>query len=331
MVFDNLTYEQCVAQGIGPLVFPERLRVTGDGLRVTDAERMKMKAVCMSTMQQQVHLQHTLEQAWQALEKAGIRAVLMKGAGLAACYPAPERRPWGDIDLFVGKNQYHPACAVMRETFPKALKFDEELDHYKHYNLIADGISIEIHRVSVGLQHPLDERRYARFEHEGMTMSEERLTINGLEVRVPEPTFNVLFVFLHSWEHAITQGACLRQLYDLSFLMQHYADRIDYKRLHAYLRALHLEEPWAIYRDILENRPTDNPFLTDMLNGKLVEPKQDKIEATNRFVRKYKTMQARLGNARRIRRYSPAYARHMVATTLLHGASRLFAKDRKWE
>ena len=56
----------------------------------------------------------------------------------------------------------------MRETFPKALKFDEDLDHYKHYNLIADGISIEIHRVSIDFQHPIDERRYARMERYGM-------------------------------------------------------------------------------------------------------------------------------------------------------------------
>ena len=51
----------------------------------------------------------------------------------------------------------------------------------------------------------------------------------------------------------------------------------------------------------------------------------------NRFVRKWGTMKERLKNAERIGQYSPEYARHMKAETLLHGALRLFAKDRHWE
>ena len=218
----------CAMQGVGPLVYPMLLAESNEQL--SDALRAQMKAVCVHSMQTQAQIYHIQEQAYRALEKAGIQAVLMKGAGLAALYPTPEQRQWGDVDLFVGKNQYHQAARVMRETFPNALKFDEELDHYKHYNLIADGVSIEIHRVSVSLSHPCDVRRYARMEEQGMTKSNERITVNGLEVRVPEPTFNTLMVFLHSWEHMLTQGANLRQLCDLALLLHHYHDRIDTKR-----------------------------------------------------------------------------------------------------
>ena len=216
-----------MCQGTGPLAFPL--------FAMTPA----MKMVCVHNMQQQVKLQHTLSVAWTALTKAGIHPILMKGASLAALYPSPEQRAWGDIDLFVGKEQYHPACAVMRETFPDALKFDEELDHYKHYNLIADGISIEIHRVTVGFQHPIDERRYAKMEAYGAAHACE-LNIGGLEVKVFDPTFNALFVMLHSWEHMTTQGANIRQLCDLALLLHHYAGQIDTQRLKTWLKALHL-------------------------------------------------------------------------------------------
>ena len=127
-----------------------------------------MKMVCVQTIQEQVKVRYVLERAWLALEQAGIKAVLMKGVGLAMYWPEPSRRPWGDIDLYVGPEQYHPACAVMPAAFPDALKFDEELDHYKHYNLIADGVSIEVHRVSVSMTHPRDVRRYAKMEKMGM-------------------------------------------------------------------------------------------------------------------------------------------------------------------
>lgn len=343
MIFDELTFEQCLAQGVGPTVFPKRLEDAID-----PEHNAGMKMVCLQNLQQQVKLQYTLTQAWTALTKAGIRPVLMKGAGLAALYPEPQMRTWGDIDLFVGIDQYHPACAVMRETFPDALKFDEELDHYKHYNLIADGISIEIHRVSVGFQHPIDERRYAQMEHFGVEHAEP-LTVNGLEVKVFEPTFNALFVMLHSWEHMITQGANVRQLYDVALLLRRYHKQIDAQRLKKWLNQLHLMDVWKLYVYLLVQYlgvPQEETFFYDMserlaargerlmkdlLAGKMVEPKPQEQASRNRIIRKWHTMQGRLRNARRIAKYSPAYARHMNATTLLHGALRFFAKDRHWE
>lgn len=321
-------------QGTGPLAFPL--------LPMTPA----MKMVCVHNMQQQVKLQHTLSVAWTALTKAGIHPILMKGASLAALYPSPEQRAWGDIDLFVGKEQYHPACAVMRETFPEALKFDEELDHYKHYNLIADGISIEIHRVTVGMQHPIDERRYAQMEAYGAAHACD-LNIGGLEVKVFDPTFNALFVMLHSWEHMMTQGANIRQLCDLALLLHRYKDAIDANLLRRWLKSLHLYDVWQLYAYNIgqsiglpreeslfySEKVADRAerLMTDLLAGKMVAPQAEHKAVKNRILRKWHTMQERMKNAKRIRRYSPAFARHMQAETLLHGALRFFAKDRNWE
>ncbi|MBQ5379746.1 MAG: nucleotidyltransferase family protein [Paludibacteraceae bacterium] len=329
-------------QSTSTLVYPMVLEQTD----IPASVRLQMKSMCLQTMQQQVKLQHTLQVALDALEKAGIQAVLMKGAGLAMLYPEPQYRTWGDIDLFVGKEQYHPACAVMRSTFPDALKFDEELDHYKHYNLIADGISIEIHRISVAQQHPVDEMRYDQIEHFGMTHG-ERITLNGLTVTVPEPTFNALFVLLHAWEHMLTQGANIRQLCDWVLLLRSYHDTIDSERLKSYLNALHLMDVWQLFTWLavhhLGLKPeealfySDEPahradrLLSDLLLGQMVEIKHSDTAPKGRIRRKMHTMQERMKNADRIEQYSPAYARHMRATTWLHGARRFFAKDRHWE
>jgi len=335
---DEQLLDRHMRQGTAPLVFPL--------LPMTPP----MKAVCVSTIQQQVKIMHTLRFAWDALTRAGIQPVLMKGAGLAALYPSPEQRSYGDIDLYVGQTQYHPACAVMRETFPKALKFDEELDHYKHYNLIADGISIEIHRVTVDLQHPCDHRRYARMEAYGMAHAVHVTPHpSPLTLTIPEPTFNALLIMLHSWEHMMTRGANLRQLCDLTLLLHHYATQIDAKRLKRYLTSLHLLDVWQLYMFILVNHlglPQNEALfytndahlalraehlLNDLLEGRLIEPEHTQNPPKGRFARKFHTMRQRMANARRIGQYSPAYGRHLVATTLLHGTSRLFAKDRKWE
>lgn len=344
MILDELTYEQCMAQGVGPFVFPKRLEKGID-----PANSLRMKTVCLQNMQEQVKMRYTLEKAWKALTEAGIEPVLMKGAGLAVLYPEPQMRQWGDVDLFVGKEQYHPACAAMRSAFPKALKFDEELDHYKHYNLIADGVSIEVHRVTMALTHPVDKRRYEKMEEYGMAKS-ERLVLNGLEVAVFEPTFNALFVFMHSWEHMMTNGASLRQLCDVSLLLHRYADRIDRRLLGRWLRALHLTEVWQLYMAIcvrhLGLQETEAPFysaderivtnanqlLKALLEGRMREIRStDSVPAKNRFVRKWYTMKLRMRNADRIGQFSPDYARHLRAGIILSGLGRLFAKDRHWE
>ena len=332
----------------GALIFPMMLANEGVQEALDTGLKTQMKAVCAQTMLQQVKLQHTLLTAWQALKSAGIRPVLMKGAGLAALYEKPYFRSWGDVDLFVGKDQYHPACAVMRATFPDALKFDEELDHYKHYNLIADGISIEVHRVTIGLQHPIDARRYARMEQKGMCAERvEEIVIGDTKVAVPEPTYNVLLVFMHSWEHMLTEGACVRQLCDLALLLHHYTAQIDRGQLKRNLQQLHLLDVWQVYMALLVALmglpEEDAPYYThacvaraeklcdDLLADKMKPSKATKPAPENRIARKWHTMQERLNNARRMERYSASYARHMKIETWLHGMLRFFAKDRHWE
>lgn len=339
----------CEQQGTAPLVYAQLLSEDSwlDSMEVSAPMRLRMKQVCVHTMQQQAHLQLTLRRVWEACEQHGIWAVLMKGAGLAVYYPTPQQRAWGDVDIYVGADQYHAACAAMRATFSNALRFDEELDHYKHYNLIADGVSIEVHRVSMGLQHPLDVRRYACMEAVGMREAEE-IDVDGLVVRVPEVTFNALMVMLHSWEHVLSQGASIRQLCDLALLLHRRGADMDRERLARDLRGLALMDVWQVYMYILVEYlglpQEEAPFYTsacarraevllvDMLEGRLGEEKnRDGKVVSNRWLRKWSTMRVRLRNAKRIRSYSPFYARHMVATTWLHGLGRLLAKDRRWE
>lgn len=330
-------------QGTGALVYPAVLAQEG----LSDATRAHMKSVCLHAMQQQVKLQHVLEKAWRALEQADIPAVLLKGASLAALYPQMQQRTWGDVDLFVGKAQYHAACAAMREALPEAGAFKEEREHYKHYNIDVGDVPIELHRVTMGLQHPRDKRCYERIEAYGMAYAEWQ-TINGLSVRVPEPTFNVLFVFLHSWEHFIGGSANVRQMCDLALLLHHYTKELKPELFEQWLKQLNLLDVWQLYAYNMTQSlglPRDESLLRtekvaeraekmmeELLHGEWAKRRMgERKEAQNRWVRKWGTMQERMKSAERIKEFSPAYARHMNWTTWLHGAGRLFAKDRIWE
>lgn len=332
------------AQCTDVLVYPMVLAQEG----LSDETRKQMKSVCVNAMHKQVKLQHVLEKAWRVLEQANINAVLLKGAGLAALYPDDHRRTWRDVDVFVGKTNYHAACAVMRATFPEPGTAKEEREYYKHYNVHAEDLPIELHRVTMSLQHPLDKRRYERIENFGMTHTERR-TINGLSVQLPEPTFNILFVFLHSWEHFIDGTANVRQMCDISLLLHHYASGLKTDLLNQWLNQLHLLDVWQLYAYnmvyCMGLPRTEAPFFTEQVAARAEKMMEEMLTgdmfkgltlhqpatAHNRWVRKWTTMQERMARAERIKTFSPAYARHMNRTTWLHGLGRLFAKDRIWE
>ena len=335
-------FSRCVTQGTGALVFQRVLE--NESVSLSSSLRTQMKAVCVQTMQRQAHWQHVLAMSWAALTKAGIEPVLLKGVGLAAYYPSPAMRSCGDIDIFVGKQYYHPACAAMREAFPEAWHFREEGEHYKHYNIEIEDIPVELHRVAVSLLHPLDKRRFARMEERGLGNG-RRFMADGLSVRVPEPTFNALFVFLHAWQHTTGGSATMRHLCDLALLLHHEAGRIDGRRLKADLRALCLMDVWQVFMYMLVQHlglpeadalfyteacaPRAERLLQDILHPLPHQPRT--VETKNRWARKWYTMQGRLADAKRVEVYSPAYARHMRWTTLLHGVGRIMAKDRQWE
>ena len=75
----------CEQQGTGPLVYTQLLSEESwlNNMEVSAPLRLRMKQICVHTMQQQAHLQLTLRRVWEACEQHGVYAVLMKGAGLA--------------------------------------------------------------------------------------------------------------------------------------------------------------------------------------------------------------------------------------------------------
>ena len=300
----RLNAAQCTDVLVYPMVLAQ------DGL--SDVARTKMKSVCVNAMHKQVKLQHVLEQAWRALEKANIPAVLLKGAGLAALYPDSQLRSWRDVDVFVGKENYHAACAAIREVFPETGAIKEEMEYYKHYNIHADEIPVEIHRVTMSLQHPMDKRRYERIEKYGMTHGELHHYTKELK---PE--------LFEQW---------LRQL-NLLDVWQLYAYNL------VYCLGLSREEslllPEKVSAEVSERA---EKMMDEMISGekfKGLEVRGLEVRGVEvkeiRWVRKWRTMQQRMRCAKRIKEFSPSYARHMNWTTWLHGIGRLFAKDRKWE
>jgi hypothetical protein len=327
-------------QGTGPLVFDQLLKLRG--LSIPEALRMQMKQQCMMSIMQQNSMIPLLTQAWKALEEEKIHPVLLKGFGLAQYYPQPYLRQWGDIDIYVGQSNYHTACGKLRETFPNAMHSDKEDEDYKHYNFDFDNTAIETHRVSMVFAHPIDRKFYAKLEEQCLIKDGPKKDFFGVEVTIPEDTFNVFFVFLHAWHHFETTGMNVKQLCDLAVLLQAKHNVIDTNRLRRILTQLHLLEVWQLIMYILVkylDLPQDKtPFYTiDCSRRAELFFERVLTEGNNRahskinadgvcyLQRKWLTFQSRIADSQIVKTYAPKYARHKFIGDLLHGIERIMA------
>lgn len=176
----------------------------------------------------------------------GIDSVLMKGQGLAANYPVAELRQCGDIDLYVGKEKYDAACALvnaMAGETEAAKGYGTELN----YHVVVDGIIVEIHRLTSLFYYREMNAVYEPYSDRGMTIGRNSVMLNGVRVWLPADTFNSLFVFHHAYHHFISGGIGMRQLCDWTMLLHAKRETINRGELCEMLQRLQLMDAWQVF------------------------------------------------------------------------------------
>lgn len=206
--------------------------------------QMSMRANLLSRLQ----LKQVLAPAVRLLREHDIEPVLLKGFGLARLYPNPNLRQFGDIDLFVGLEKFHEACALLR-TLPGGCHWCEEVDSGRHYNIDFGKYPMEIHRVSADVIDPKENTIYAAIERDGLYDNAERVDFEGLSFSVPSKEFMVFFTFFHAWHHFTTSGVGWRQISDVAMALHVYqsSSELDFDKLRQWLTAMHLMKPWQAF------------------------------------------------------------------------------------
>lgn len=326
-------------QGTGPLVYDQLLKLKE--VDIPADLRMQMKQQCLHSMMLQQSMMPILAKAWNALVNVDIHPVLLKGFALAQYYPQPHLRQWGDIDIYVGQQNYHKASAVLRATFPDSEFEEEEVEEEKHYNIIFPNTMLETHRISMTMAHPRDRRYYEGLEERCLTKDGPKSEIEGQTVTLPEDTFNIFFVFLHAWHHFVGTGMNMKQLCDIAILLHAKRDVINKKRLREMLTKLHLMEVWQLIMFIIVHHfgvpESECPFYclkykqrAELLFAQILKEgashTTERIDARgiSYIKRKVLTFQMRLADSRRVRPYAPCYAKYMIISDFLHGIERTF-------
>ena len=220
-------------------------KMTADN-RPSEADLGKMKVIMRNNLLNQLRLKQILASAVSLLRQHGIEPVLLKGFGLAMLYPNPNLRQFGDIDLFVGLDNFHEACNLLR-TLPGGYNWGEEVDSGHHYNIEFGNYPMEIHRVSADVNDPKVAKVYAAIEHDGLFGDTQCVDYEGLAITLPSKEFMVFFTFYHAWHHFLTTGIGWRQISDMAMTLHAYHGQLDLDKLRQWLTSMQLIKPWQTF------------------------------------------------------------------------------------
>ncbi len=211
-------------QTVGPLVLTSALTMEGEG---RPGREWVLKALGVIERNRRTHalVDATVADAFARLRGEGMKPVLLKGQAYARLYPDPTLRQCGDIDIYVGEDDF---VRAYRATKAFGWRGDEHFsEDDKHYGCFSNGVRIELHRVAA------------------------KLPLRGEMAAEDSALFDVTFVFVHLYHHFLSGGVGLRQLCDWAMLLHHHRGKIDERALARRLKEYGVLQGWKSFAPIL--------------------------------------------------------------------------------
>ena len=144
------------------------------------------------------------------MERHGIVTLVLKGTHTAQYYPAPERREFGDLDLYF-HDRHSEADRVARQEL--GVTVSNGAHHHSKYDY--RGITVESHYDFVNTHYPPSNRRYEAL----------------LKELASSPTFEVLFLMRHMACHFAAARITLRDLVDWTLTCRALQGQVDWERV----------------------------------------------------------------------------------------------------
>lgn len=162
---------------------------------------------------------------YTAFTKMGLQPILQKGQGVACCYDIPEHRISGDIDWYFEEKGYAKARQILKD---KKIAFNDTAGFSLDYDW--KGIHIEHHKKLFDIRSPLKLRFLNKIQTR-YKKQQQKIDINGIEMKLLAPELQLLQVNAHILKHLITFGIGLRQLCDSARLYHSVNSKIDTNEL----------------------------------------------------------------------------------------------------
>lgn len=179
------------------------------------------------------------------MREADISSVLVKGQGIAQCYERPLWRASGDVDLLLDKSNYEKAKEFLS---PLAINVDEEDKSRLHLGLTIDPWLVELHGTLHANHNAKMDRLLDEVQKDVLQLGNVRVWKNEtVDVLLPAPDEDVVFIFAHILQHFFGGGIGLRQICDWCRLLWTYRSRIDKELLETRICRMGMMPKWKSF------------------------------------------------------------------------------------
>ena len=242
-------------QAVLPLVYDGMLTLPSDR-QLNGPALMKLLAYVDKIEKLNMELNDAVTEISSRLSAEGIRSVLLKGQGLAALYRNPLHRQCGDIDLYVGEENYRKAADIIRQ-WPEI--HDEMPETSKHIGFWFYDKELELHMNAFDIEGRKDAKHYLDFEREQLQQSTNlnilitRNRPNAIKINIPPIQYNIFYTFYHAFAHFIRKGLGLRQMCDIAILLNAYHKKIENNSIYETLIKFKLVKEWQLFICLIVN------------------------------------------------------------------------------
>ena len=206
----------------------------------------RLRDIPMTNVGRCCQMNMTLQLLVMTLRKEGIDPVLLKGQGLAKYYPTPELRQCGDIDIYVGEENYEKAYDAI---LPIVSEIDDKskIWNWMHFDAKIGTVMVEVHQKADYMSSRRGDKIYRDFMLNGLSKDLCPIQFGEVDVMTPNDTYNAFYVFYHLWRHFSTSGVGLRQFCDLACFLHTHVGKLDLPYLKKMLDDLGFLKPWQVF------------------------------------------------------------------------------------
>ena len=181
----------------------------------------------------------------EKMRAADVYTLLVKGQGVAQCYEKPLWRTCGDIDLFLSDDNYDKAKKLL---MPLATFVETEFARAKHLGMTIDGWVVELHgSLYVGLPNRIN-RELDDIERDSFYNGNVRSWKNeGTQIFMLDKENDIVYVFVHFFNHFYKEGVGLRQICDWCRLLWTFHNEIDIEKIERRIRKMGLVSEWKAF------------------------------------------------------------------------------------
>lgn len=215
-------------------------------VQVPKEVKLTFVGYAMQIEQQNLAMDTFVAELFKYLQHENIKAVLVKGQGVAQCFERPLWRASGDVDLLLDDESYERAKVLLS---PLATSVEQEYTTFKHLGLMmSNGIEVELHgtlhtRLSERIDRYLDAIQEEAFKNHRIRVWNN----NGVEVPLPNPNDDIIFLFSHILHHFYVEGIGLRQICDWNRFLWTHREELDRALLETRLKDMGLMSEWKAF------------------------------------------------------------------------------------